>query len=84
MILHTESGLAIGGVVWMHLQDIPGDIHPCGEAAFPLDGDPFALIDEIHVNGTQALPSRNPEAERTFITRVNEWSPCTSCAPEEK
>ena len=68
MILHTESGLAIGGVVWMHLQDIPGDIHPCGEAAFPLDGDPFALIDEIHVNGTQALPSRNPEAERTFIT----------------
>lgn len=68
MILHRESGLAIGGVVWMHLQDVPGDIHPCGEAAFPLDGDPFALIDEIHLNGTQALPSRNPEAERTFIT----------------
>jgi hypothetical protein len=54
--------------VWMHLQDVPGDIHPCGEAAFPLDGDPFALIDEIHANGTQALPSRNPEPERTFIT----------------
>lgn len=68
MILHNEQGLAIGGVVWMHLTDIPGDIHPCGEAAFPLDGDPYALIDEIHANGTQALPSRDPEPERTFLT----------------
>lgn len=68
MILHTEQGLAVGGVVWMHLMDFPGDVHPCGEAAFPVDGDPFALIAEIHENGTQALPSRNPEAERTFIT----------------
>lgn len=68
MILHTHDGLAIGGVVWMHLMDVPGDIHPCGEAAFPLDGNPFALIEEIHENGTQALPSRNPERERTFIT----------------
>lgn len=68
MILHTESGLAVGGVVWMHLTDMPGDMHPCGEAAFPLDGDPFALIDEIHENGPQALPSRDPDPERTFIT----------------
>ncbi len=68
MILHNDAGLAIGGAVWMHLTDIPGDIHPCGEAAFPLDGDPYALIDEIHVNGTQALPSRDPRPERTFIT----------------
>ena len=68
MILHTEQGLAVGGVVWMHLTDMPGDIHPCGEAAFPIDGDPYALIEEIHENGTQALPSRDPEPERTFIT----------------
>lgn len=68
MILHTEQGLAIGGVVWMHLTDMPGDIHPCGEAAFPLDGDPYALIAEIHENGTQALPSRDPDPERTFFT----------------
>lgn len=68
MILHTESGLAVGGVVWMHLTDMPGDMHPCGEAAFPLDGNPFALIAEIHENGTQALPSRDPDPERTFIT----------------
>lgn len=68
MILHTEQGLAVGGVVWMHLTDMPGDIHPCGEAAFPLDGDPYALIAEIHENGTQALPSRDPDPERTFLT----------------
>lgn len=68
MILHTERGLAVGGVVWMHLTDMPGDIHPCGEAAFPLDGDPYALIAEIHGNGTQALPSRDPDPERTFLT----------------
>ncbi len=68
MILHTEQGLAVGGVVWMHLTDMPGDIHPCGEAAFPLDGDPYALIAEIHENGTQALPSRDPDPERTFFT----------------
>ncbi|MGA0069070.1 MAG: hypothetical protein ACO3PB_06405, partial [Miltoncostaeaceae bacterium] len=68
MILHTEQGLAIGGVVWMHLTDMPGDIHPCGEAAFPLDGDPYALIAEIHENGTQALPSRDPDPARTFFT----------------
>ena len=68
MILHTEQGLAVGGMVWMHLTDIPGDIHPCGEAAFPVDGNPFALIEEIHENGTQALPSRDPDPERTFIT----------------
>ena len=52
MILHNIDGLAVGGVVWMHLTDMPGDMHPCGEAAFPLDGDPFALIAEIHENGT--------------------------------
>jgi hypothetical protein len=68
VILHTQDGFATGGVVWMHLTDVPGDMHPCGEAAFPLDGDPFALVDEIHVNGTQALPSRNPDAARTFLT----------------
>ncbi len=68
MILHTESGLATGGVVWMHLTDMPGDMHPCGEAAFPLDGNPYALIEEIHENGPQALPSRDPDPERTFFT----------------
>ncbi len=68
MILHTESGLAVGGVVWMHLTDMPGDMHPCGEAAFPLDGNPYALIDEIHANGLQALPGRDPDPGRTFIT----------------
>ena len=68
MILHNIDGLAVGGTVWMHLMDIPGDVHPCGECAFPLDGDPLALIEEIHENGTQALPSRDPEPERTFLT----------------
>ena len=68
MILHNIEGLAVGGVVWMHLTDIPGDVHPCGECAFPLDGDPLALIEEIHENGTQALPTRDPEPERTFLT----------------
>jgi hypothetical protein len=68
MILHNIDGLAAGGVVWMHLTDISGDMHPCGECAFPLDGDPVALIDEIHENGTQALPTRDPEPERTFLT----------------
>ena len=68
MILHNIDGLAVGGVVWMHLMDVDGDMHACGECAFPLDGDPVALINEIHENGTQALPSRDPEPERTFLT----------------
>ncbi len=68
MILHTTDGLAVGGVVWMHLMGIPGDVHPCGECAFPLDGDPASLIQEIHENGTQALPTRDPEPERTVLT----------------
>lgn len=68
MILHNIEGLAVGGVVWMHLTDVPGDVHPCGECAFPLDGDPLALIEEIHENGTQALPTRDPSPERTFLT----------------
>ncbi|MEI7794573.1 MAG: hypothetical protein WCI83_08010, partial [Thermoleophilia bacterium] len=68
MILHTVDGLVVGGVVWMHLMDIPGDVHACGECAFKLDGDPLGLIAEIHENGTQALPTRDPEPERTFLT----------------
>lgn len=68
MILHSDDGLAVGGVVWMHLTNVDGDVHPCGECAFPVDGDPIALIDEIHVNGTEALPSRDPEPECTFLT----------------
>ncbi|GEM_PF-567006 len=68
MILHSDDGLAVGGVVWMHLTNVEGDVHPCGECAFPVDGDPIALIDEIHANGTQALPSRDPEPDRTFLT----------------
>lgn len=52
----------------MHLMDMPGDIHPCGEFALPIDGNVMALIDEIHLNGTQALPTRNPKSERTLLT----------------
>ena len=48
--------------------DLDVDMIMMSHVAFPLDGDPYALIDEIHANGTQALPSRDPEPERTFLT----------------